>query len=355
MKACGNAKLLLIFEMKNYLPKVDYLLMDLISSCNLNCLHCRASGFDKKSQLSINQIKEIIKSSRELNIKTITFSGGEPFLREDIFDLIRLVKKNGFILRIQSNILLLNREKIQKIKDLGVDYIGTGIDGLKKNHDKLRNKEGAFEKVIENIKLLKKYGIKTHIEFTATNFNFRDFEEVMKLCEQIGVYDVMTRAVLPSGRGREFDFSLTKTEYKEFLQNVISIQKGVINIKLYCQDPISLWLNKERIEELRDKYPTMNIIGGCSAGINMIYISPLGDVKPCSFLDFVFGSLKTNRLNEILSSKNRTDFLNIQMSRVFSKKCSNCEIRFLCGGCRARALNFNKDIWGDDPFCFKDN
>lgn len=340
--------------MERNLPKVDYLLIDLIASCNLNCLHCRASDFDKKSKLSIYKIKEILKDAKELDVKTITFSGGEPFLREDIFDLIRLVKDEGFILRIQSNILLLNEEKIRKIKELNVDYIGTGIDGLKQNHDKLRNKENAFEGVITNIKLLQKNGIKIHVEFTATNFNFRDFEEVMKLCEKLGIYDVMTRAVLPSGKGKEFNFSLTKEEYKEFLQKVISIQKGNINVKLYCQDPVSIYLDQERIKSIKDKYKSRNIIGGCSAGINMIYVSPLGDVKPCSFLDFSFGNLNTNTLKEILYSTKRSSFLDKQISRNFGKNCSDCSIKFFCGGCRARALNFNKDMWGDDPFCFKD-
>ncbi|MFA5060730.1 MAG: radical SAM protein [Candidatus Pacearchaeota archaeon] len=341
-------------QINEHLPNVDYLLLDLIASCNLNCLHCRASGFDKKSILPFDTIELILLNAKKVGVKTITFSGGEPFTRDDIFDLINLVKNKGFILRIQSNILLLNEQKIKKLKELGVDYIGTGIDGLEKNHNKLRNKKGAFKKVIENIKILKKYGMKIHVEFTATKFNFEDFEDVMKLCERLGIYDVMTRAVLPSGRGRDFDFSLTKDQYKKFLQKVISIKKGKINVKLYCQDPVSLYLDKERIKKLEDKYSLMNFIGGCSAGINMLYISPLGEVQPCSFLDISFGNIKNNSLTEIINSKKRKDFLSKQVSRDFGTKCSSCNIRFLCGGCRARALNFNKELWGDDPFCFRD-
>ncbi len=334
-------------------PRVDYLLIDLIASCNLNCIHCRASDFDKKSFLDFKLIKKILNEAKKLGVKTITFSGGEPFLRKDIFDLISLAKGLGFIVRVQSNSLLLNDEKVKKLKELGLDYIGTGLDGLEENHDKMRSCKGAFRKVLENLNLFLKYGLKTHIEFTATNFNFLDFEEVMKICEEKGVYDVMTRIVLPAGKGKVFDFSLNKEQYRNFLKKVIEVKNGKINIKTYCQDPISIYLDKEHKKFLLKKYKNKKIIGGCSAGINMLYISPSGLVKPCSFLEVFFGNIKDKSLNEIFSSKERELFLSKQLFRNFNKKCKSCKLKFLCGGCRARAFNFNKDVWSEDPFCFK--
>lgn len=335
------------------LPQVDYLLIDLIASCNLNCLHCRASDFDKKQKLPLDIFKNILSDAKEMGIKTITFSGGEPFLREDIFDLIKMVKDFGFVQRIQSNILLLEEKKIKQLKDFGVDYVGTGIDGLRESHEKLRNSRGSFDKVLENIKILKKYGIKVHVEFTATNFNYLDFKHVMELCESLGVYDVMTRAVLPTGKGKKFDFSLSLNQYRDFLNNVKSIKNENIDVKLYCQDPISIYLDEERINEIKEKYSGKKILGGCSSGLNMIYISPEGIVKPCSFLDYSFGSLKDSSLKDILNSDKRRFFVDKQFARNFGTMCSSCDIKFLCGGCRARALNFNEDMWGDDPFCFK--
>jgi len=329
------------------------LLVDLIASCNLRCLHCRAAaGFDNQTELSLEKFKEILEDAKELGVKTITLSGGEPFLKKDIFEFIKLAKKKGFILRVQSNVILLDENKIKKLQELNVDYVGTGIDGLEKNHDRLRNKKGSFKKVVENISLLKKHGIKTHVEFTATQFNFKDFEKVMKLCEKLGVYDVMTRAVIPAGRGKDFEFSLSKEQYKEFLKKVIVTQNSNINVKLYCQDPISISLNEKRAKEIKKKYEGVNIIGGCSAGINMIYISPTGNVYPCSFLNFSFGNIHKKRLKEIILSDERRTFLKKQLSRNFGK-CTNCDLKFLCGGCRSRALNVHKDLWGDDPFCFK--
>ena len=68
------------------LPQVDYLLVDLIASCNLRCLHCRAAaGFDNQTELSLEKFKEILEDAKELGVKTITLSGGEPFLKKDIF------------------------------------------------------------------------------------------------------------------------------------------------------------------------------------------------------------------------------------------------------------------------------
>lgn len=339
--------------MQSDLPKVDYLLIDITASCNLNCIHCRASDFGKKYFLDFETVKRIFQEAKDFGVKTITFSGGEPFTHKDIFSLISLSKRMGFITRVQSNSLLLDEEKIKRLKNLNLDYIGTGLDGLEENHDRMRNCKGAFKKVLENLDLFRKYGIKTHIEFTATNFNFNDLEEIMKICEEKGVYDIMTRAVLPAGKGKEFDFALNKEQYKKFIKDVIRLRKGEINIKLYCQDPVSIYLDEERKKSLLEKYKGKKIIGGCSAGINMLYISPKGSVKPCSFLEVYFGNIKNSSLKEIFFSKERKSFLDKQLARNFNEKCRACEIRFLCGGCRARAFNFHKDLWGQDPFCFK--
>lgn len=339
--------------MKGSLPQVDYLLVDLISSCNLSCLHCRAAAGSKNEvELTFETFQEILKDAKSLKVRTITLSGGEPLLKKDIFEFIKLAKEKGFIVRMQSNILLLNEEKIKKLRQLKIDYVGTGIDGLETNHDKLRNKKGAFKKVIKNISLLKKYGIKTHVEFTATTFNFRDFEEVLKLCKKLGVYDIMTRAVIPAGRGEEFKFSLSKKQYQKFLKKVVSLQNGKINIKLYCQDPVSISLNEKRAKKIEKKYAGLNIIGGCSAGINMLYISPLGEVNPCSFLKISFGNIHKKRLKEIVTSIERKKFLEKQLTRNF-KKCADCDLKKICGGCRARALKVYGELWGEDPFCYK--
>ena len=214
------------------LPQIDYLLIDLISSCNLNCLHCRASDFDKKYTLSLDILNKILDEAKILGVKSITFSGGEPFLREEIFEMIKSAKEKGFIVRIQTNSLLLDEKKISKLKENNIDWIGTGLDGLEENHDKLRNCKGAFSKVIKNLDLFNKYNLKTHIEFTATTFNCNDLFDVMKICENKKVYDVMTRAVLPSGKGKKFDFALNCNQYKKFIKNLIKLQKGKINLKM---------------------------------------------------------------------------------------------------------------------------
>ncbi|PIN90378.1 hypothetical protein COU61_02725 [Candidatus Pacearchaeota archaeon CG10_big_fil_rev_8_21_14_0_10_35_13] len=335
------------------LPKIDYLLIDLLSSCNISCIHCRAGDLRDVIQLDSDVVKKVLVKAKELGVKTVTFSGGEPFLRTDIFELIRLAKSLGLITRVQSNSLLLDEEKISKLKDLGLDYIGTGVDGLRGSHEKLRNKKGSFDKVMKNLDLFKKYGLKVHVEFTATNFNYKEFDAVVELCKKKGVYDLMTRAVIPIGSGKNFEYSLNQDQYKKFLGSVIKRKEEFLSPKIYCQDPISIFLEDSRKEQLLKKYAGLKVIGGCSAGVNMLYVSPLGNVQPCSFLRINFGNVYHNSLLEIFNSKERTLFLDKQLKRDFNEKCGNCKLRFFCGGCRARALYFNKDLWGEDPLCFK--
>jgi MoaA/NifB/PqqE/SkfB family radical SAM enzyme len=117
--------------------------------CNMSCPHCYASAkvIKKNAQeLHTEQAETILKQLYQYGIKVLIFSGGEPFLRKDLFHLIELASNLGFQCHLSTNGVLINEEIAQKLKQLGVFYVGISVDGLKEFNDSYRGLKRAFEK-----------------------------------------------------------------------------------------------------------------------------------------------------------------------------------------------------------------
>jgi len=122
--------------------------------CNLNCMHCGFdAGKERIKELTFDEIVEIINELYYLNCKKIQITGGEPLLRNDVFDIIDYTSSLGIDTQILSNGFYITEEVVTKLKNSGLSGVGISLDGLKKSHDTFRRYKGAFEKVINALKL----------------------------------------------------------------------------------------------------------------------------------------------------------------------------------------------------------
>ena len=148
--------------------------------CNLKCIHCYSSN--KKSELTTNEIFKIIENLYETGVGLIDFGGGEPLLRDDIFDILSYSKDVGLYTSITTNGTLLNKESIKHLKNLNIDHICISLDGFKpETHDYIRNKKGTYDNVINGIKNCKSAGIDTQI---STVIMKKNFNELIKHLEE---------------------------------------------------------------------------------------------------------------------------------------------------------------------------
>ena len=141
---------------------------DINNECNLNCKHCRVSEKNDNEKMSLNEAKNLLAQCWYNGITMLNLSGGEPFLRKDIFDILDYAGKFEDIV-ITTNGTLLDENKCKKLSTYNNIKLSISLDGLEETHDKFRRRKGAFKKVIDTLPLLNKYNIKyTNIKRTTS-------------------------------------------------------------------------------------------------------------------------------------------------------------------------------------------
>lgn len=342
---------------------LHYALWELTQRCNLCCIHCRAAASPQTLEHNLikgDDIVRLMKELKELGCPTLALTGGEPLLRPDIIDIIQEASKQGIKTRIQSNSLLLTEDLAKKLKEAGLYSFGVGLDGsCPEISDQIRNLDGALNKAIESIKLLKSLDIKVHVEFTVTRINMNDLSNTLDLLENLGVDTFLARAAIFTGRanGDNPIFVIEPHEYRKFLEQLsIERERRKIKMVINCQDPLyhladSSIMNK--LKEYGDVY-SGKIISGCTAGQDMIHIRCDGKIGVCTFLqDVVLGDFYKDSLVNIWNNRKEIKEVKQLIDKNYSGNCGSCCDRFICGGCRARALLINKDLLASDPYCWK--
>lgn len=341
--------------------KLHYALWEVTQKCNLSCIHCRADASPQKREMKLIKGKAFRKLINELVLlgkPTLVLTGGEPLLRKDIVDLVEYATRRGIATRIQSNGLLLTDQLAEQLKEAGIISFGIGLDGSSaKIHDKVRNLKGAFKSALKAINTLKSHGIKVHVEFTITKLNLKDLSKTLDLLESLNVDTFLARAAIFSGRASINNelFRVSSEEYKMFLSQ-LSSERRKRKLILNCQDPL-YHLADPDIRKKLSKYGDThsgNIISGCTVGINMVHIHSNGDVGLCTFLqNVIIGNITKRDLSLIW--RERQDFPEVRrlVSREYDSDCKVCPDRFICGGCRARALLIKNNLFGHDPYCWK--
>ena len=340
---------------------IDYALWEITANCNFSCLHCRASATPdspRSDAIVGDKALRLIKSLSNLNTKTLVFTGGEPLLRNDVEDLVSFATSLGIRCRIQSNGSLLDEQRLRKLRDAGLFSFGIGLDSpYAKHHDKIRNRTGSYSEAICAIGLIKKNNMACHVETTLTKDNLGHLGELLTLVDSLNVDTLLLRAALPSGRASATSESLvlSKHEYKDAMINIGLLSKKYPNLLVNSQDPLYCISDPELLERILaiSKANKKKVISGCTMGLNTLHIRSTGLVGACTFIsDITIGDLNHQSLEEIWDTRFNNTILADCISRNLKGKCKICKNRFICGGCRARALGFNDDIYANDPYCW---
>jgi MoaA/NifB/PqqE/SkfB family radical SAM enzyme len=122
--------------------------------CNLKCIHCYSSSdnIDYPDELTTQEGKELIADLAKFGSPVILFSGGEPFLRQDLLELAQHAVDKGMRAVISTNGTLITKELAAKLQKIGLSYVGVSLDGLEKTHDRFRGHKGAFDEAMRGIR-----------------------------------------------------------------------------------------------------------------------------------------------------------------------------------------------------------
>ena len=319
------------------------------NKCNLRCAHCyAASGTPFDDELSLQEIcYNVLDEAQLIGTKFITLTGGEPCTRADILDIVREIKKRNIKVCIATNGMLLSPEMIKELKVLKADRIQLSLEGPKEeSNDSIRGK-GVYHKLIkEVIPKLKEEGLFTAVCMTPTNQNYQTMEEMVQLCDSLGVDTLSVRRYVFEGRAKENNIKSAVEENRYLLEKIKGLRqeyKGKMNIM--TGDPLFV-LTNDKLEQ----YVPRAMLGGCTAGITSLAIDAHGTIKPCTRGDIQLGNVRKERLSDVWMENKVLEKLR---NRDLDKgKCGKCKYKMLCGGCRVAAMGSSGDILGEDPNCW---
>jgi len=345
---------------------------NITNRCNLSCTHCYSRSDPSapvSGELSTTEALAFIDDLARAKIPLVIFTGGEPLVREDIWDLARHCRERGIHTALSTNGTLIDDRMAAKIRESGIAYAGISLDGASAaTHDRFRNSTGAFDRAAAAFTHCHKAGVRCGVRVTLTKENCHELEGLVNLSRKLGASRFCLYWLVPCGRGSDA-YHRIQLGGEEITRALTLLYRKALEIPAdemefltvdAPQDCIHLLQSMEHdhspdLGDARDLLASLN--GGCSAGDRVANVDPWGNVYPCQFArspEFLIGNIRDRPFSLFWN-----DAQNPVLSR-FRKKpyaltgcCGSCRYLELCGGgCRVRAHAVNGDFSSEDPFCF---
>lgn len=349
-------------------PPGPVVIWNLTRRCNLACKHCYAISSNREfpGELSTDEIYGVMDDLKAFRVPVLILSGGEPLLRQDIFEISKRAKDMGFYVGLSTNGTMITEENVQAIAESRYNYVGISLDGIEETHDRFRRRQGAFKESLHGIRLCRDAGLKVGVRFTLTQDNAQDLPKLIKLMDEERIDKFYLSHLNYAGRGnvnRKDDvFHRTTREALDMLfetayQDVLAGGDKEFVTGNNDADGVYLlqWAQErfpEQAEALRAKLAQW---GGNSTGVNISNIDNLGNVHPDTmWWDYTLGNVRERPFSEIWPDT--TDPLMAGLKsfpRQVKGRCGACAHFDICGGnTRVRARQLTGDPWAEDPACY---
>jgi radical SAM protein with 4Fe4S-binding SPASM domain len=292
--------------------------------CQNNCVHCYAGGPHETEELNTEQWKRVIDKLHEIGVFIVTFTGGEPTLREDLPELLQYVQNSGIVSGLVTNgRRLKDKEYVKTLEKAGLDFIQVTLESHKAEiHDKMTGTKGSWEETVEGIKNAVSTQIYVTTNTTLSKYNASDFLETVDFIKGLGVVGFGSNSLIYSGKATEIsdEFVLPLETLKEIMPKVRD-KANQLGLKFlwytptqYCRfDPVSLGLG----------------IKSCTAAMVNMCVGPNGDVYPCQSYFESLGNILKDDWQKIW---NHPLALSIRKREYVESKCKDCPQLQVCGG-----------------------
>jgi radical SAM protein with 4Fe4S-binding SPASM domain len=335
-----------------------YVVWELTLACNMRCGHCgSAAGKARDDELSLDEMLHACDELAELGCERLTLLGGEPLIHRHWQAVAARIQQDGFRCNVITNGWTLHHERVcDQIKEAGLTIVGISVDGYGESHDRLRRREGSFDRIMKGMALLQEREVPLAISTVITNDSLDDLPKMKALFRDLGVKVWQFQIGTPLGRMERDDPVLIKPhrlpELFEFITETFA-EKGELRLDLsdnigYFGTPRESWIGRHRPKHDR-------IWSGCSAGIQAMGLDSNGDVKGCQSLpsvpEFIEGNIRERPMAEIWNDPNGFRYTRGFATSMLGGYCAECDYGPLCkAGCTSGAYGFTGSV-GDNPMC----
>jgi len=333
----------------------------LTERCNLRCRHCYQDGMFSQ-EMSLFEIRQGIgevwamiqawSEAYEISFSpSFNVTGGEPFLRADLFKILEDMGRKGFDLYLLSNGILINRDKAVRLADLGIKGVQISLEGPEEIHESIRGK-GSFSASLKGIAHLISEGITVTLNMTLSELNAGNISEMVELTKSLGLNRLGFSRLVPSGKGAGLlPYTLSREKVGDLYRQIFS--NPLDGLEIITGDPIASQMDWVADAENLGDVP----LGGCAAGVSGLTILPDGTITPCRRLPVSVGNIRKDSLRELWVTSPILESLRDRSQ--YQGKCGSCKRWAACRGCRAIAYAYSQakgegHLLAEDPQCFLD-
>ncbi len=336
--------------------------------CNLRCIHCYASAGSRRAPEEMDTAagKSFISDLADFKVPVILFSGGEPVLREDLFELANFATEQGLRIALSTNGTLITEEIARKISQAGFAEAGISLDGIGANNDRFRGQDGAYQTALAGIRNCVSLGIRVSLRLTITRFNYQEIPAIFQLIEDEGVARVCFYHLAYSGRGsslqeEDITHSQTRAVVDQICEHTLDLHqrgfsKEVLTVGNHA-DGAYLYLKLQEQDPQRASIilDLLKMNGGNSSGIKIGAVDDLGNVHPDQFWwHHSLGNVRQRKFADIWTDTSEPLLQGLKNRKQLLKgRCARCQYLDLCNGnLRVRAEAVFGDVWAEDPACY---
>lgn len=282
---------------------------ELTNRCNLECVHCFRTN-NKENKLVLAEIKDILVQLRDEGCIALDFTGGEPLLREDFFEIANFARKKGFAITIFSNGTTIDRKNIRELKKLNPIQVQVSLYGISSEiHELTTQVEGSFARTMRAVSLLKKYAIPFNIATVLMKHNFSEIAQLKSKAKYKGWELLLDCCIYP-----RFDNSLEPLKYRitnyQIRQILNKMKKDNGGLQIYP------FVTKDKRLHIFDIWRTS------------AYISSKGEVFPSNALRMSAGDLRRDTFHNIWHYSPL--FNRLRKLKITDFECSRCKCYLRC-------------------------
>ena len=350
-------------------------------ACSLACAHCRAEAIPDRDPRELDCVEalelmaQVASFGRPPPLFVIT--GGDPFERPDLEDLIRGGRAAGLPVAVSPSATSeLTEENLARVRTAGATALSLSIDGIGEVHDRFRGVAGVFDRTIAAWHAARRLGIKVQINSTVTAATVDELPEIMRLVLALGAMTWSVFFLVPTGRGAGLE-GLSPADFEDVLHFLYDADK-IISVKATEAHHFRRVVIERRVLEERgiDPVPTLGLgatyerlrarldelVGvevarrevhrppmDVASGRGFVFVSHLGDVMPSGFLPLSLGNVRERPLPDIY--RDSPLLADLRDPDLLLGRCGRCEFRSVCGGSRSRAYGVTGNVFAEEPGC----
>ena len=336
--------------------------------CNLKCIHCYADSDNMAypNELSTEEIQAVIRDLGQFGAPVFLFSGGEPLIREDIYENAALCRELGVRPVISTNGTLITEKVAQRIKETGFGYVGISLDGIGEANDSFRGQKGAFEAAMRGFDNCVAVGQKVGLRLTLTRHNYQELNAIFDFIEEHGINRACFYHLVYTGRGSAMQKDdLTHEESRQAVDLIIDrtadfhrrgLDIDILTVDNHCDGPyLYMRMLREGSPRAEEVLQLLRWNGGNQSGIAIADIDNEGNVHADQFWwHYSFGSVRERRFSEIWMDTTDPLMAGLKDRKLLlTGRCAECRWLDICNGnFRVRAEAVHGDIWSPDPACY---